>query len=148
MHYEEREKVNHLIEHLKDGEAGFLAAAEDALSPELKDVLMGYATQRAEFAEALQLLVEESGDKAEYTGTLGGAIHRGWINLKAALAKRTDLAILEECETAEDFTIAAYNKAQEGGLLEITESLVEEQATHIRQAHDEIKRLRDALRES
>lgn len=147
MLYEEREKANDLIEHLKDGEAGFLAASEVVLSPQLKDILMGYAKQRAKFAEALQFLVEESGEKAEYSGTIGGALHRGWINLKAAVAKRTDLAILEECETAEDVTLAAYNTAQEGGLLEITGALVEEQATHIRQAHDQIKRLRDALRE-
>ncbi len=102
MHYDEREKLNHLIEHLKDGEAGFAAAADGALSPGLKDTLLGYAAQRAEFAESLQLIVEESGEKAEYSGTIGGALHRGWINLKAALAKRTDLAILEECEAAED----------------------------------------------
>ncbi len=146
MHYDEREKLNHLIEHLKDGEAGFATASEGALSPQLKDTLMGYARQRAEFAESLQLIVEESGEKAEYTGTIGGAMHRGWVNLKAAVAKRTDLAILEECETAEDLAVAAYRKSQEGGLLEIAGPIVEEQFPHILQAHDHIKSLRDGLR--
>ncbi len=148
MHYEEREKLNHLIEHLKDGESGFAAAADAVVNPLLKDTLMEFARQRADFAEALQLIVEESGEKAEYTGTFGGAIHRGWINLKAAVAKRADLAILEECEAAEDLALAAYRRAQEGGLLEIAGPIVEEQAAHIRQAHDKIKRLRDALRGS
>ncbi len=144
MHYDEREKLNHLIEHLKDGEAGFAAAADGALSPGLKDTLLGYAAQRAEFAESLQLIVEESGEKAEYSGTIGGALHRGWINLKAALAKRTDLAILEECEAAEDIAVAAYRKAMDGGLLETAGPLVEEQSGHIQQAHDQIKHLRNA----
>jgi len=147
MHYDEREKLNHLIGHLKDGEAGFSAAAEGALNPPLKETLSGYATQRAEFAESLQLIIEESGEKAEYSGTLGGAFHRGWINLKAAVAKRTDLAILEECKSAEDLAMAAYQEALEDGVLETAGPIVEEQAVEIRQAHQEITRLRAALRE-
>lgn len=148
MHYDETEKLNHLIEHLKDGEAGFTAAAEDAFSPALQKTFLAYAKQRAEYAESLQLIVEESGEKAEYTGTFGGVVHRGWINLKASVSKRTDLAILEECETGEDVAVAAYRKAKEGGLLEVSGPIVEEQEAHIRQAHDHIKGLRDALRDA
>jgi uncharacterized protein (TIGR02284 family) len=147
MHYDEREKVNHLIEHLKDGEAGYLAAAQDAVNPLLKETWMAYAARRAEYAEALQLLVEESGEKAEYTGTMGGALHRGWMNLKGSMAKRTDEAILKECEAAEDLTLAAYRRAQEGGQLEVTGALVAEQAMHLAQEHDRAKRLRDSTPE-
>ena len=95
MDYDETAAVNHLIERLKDGELGFAAAAEDATDPDLKASLLRYANQRLNYAETLQLLVEEAGENAEYGGTLGATLHRGWIHLKGAMATRDDLAILE-----------------------------------------------------
>ncbi len=145
MDYDETAAVNHLIEILKDGELGFTAAAEDATDPELKASLLRYADQRSDYAETLQGMVEEAGEKAEYAGTLAGTLHRGWINLKSAVASRDDLAILEECERGEDIAVGAFNVALAGDQLEITRPVIEEQAIHIRAAHTHIRTLRDRL---
>jgi uncharacterized protein (TIGR02284 family) len=146
MDYDETAAVNHLIERLKDGELGFTAAAEDATDPDLKASLLRYANQRLNYAETLQLLVEEAGEKAEYGGTLGATLHRGWMHLKGAMATRDDLAILEECERGEDIAMGAFHSALAGDKLELTRPVIEEQSTHIRAAHNHIKMMRDALR--
>ncbi|MCX6602784.1 MAG: PA2169 family four-helix-bundle protein [Acidobacteria bacterium] len=146
MDYDETAAVNHLIEVLKDGELGFTAAAEDAADPDLKASLLRYANQRSDYTETLQLIVEESGETAEYAGTLGAILHQGWINLKGAIATRDDLAILEECEHAEDIAMGAYQFALAGDHLELTRPVIENQSAHIRAAHNHIRILRDALR--
>ena len=129
-----------------DGELGFTAAAQDATDPDLKATLLRYANQRSDYAEALQSIVEEAGGKAEYAGTLGATLHRGWINLKGAMATRDDLAILEECERGENIAVDAFHSALAGDQLELTRPVIEEQSAHIRAAHNHIKMLLDALR--
>ena len=77
--------LNHLIEINKDAEAGFLNAAENLKNSELETTVAGYAKQHAKFAAELQREVERLGEKPEKGGTTGGALHRGWMDLKAAV---------------------------------------------------------------
>lgn len=138
--------LNGLIETLKDGELGFEAAASDVTRPELRQVLTDFAVQRGQFARALQYQVELTGEHPEVSGSLGGTVHRGWINLKAAVAKREDLAVLEECERGEDAALKAFTDAVAGGELGASRTIVEGQAIQIRAAHDQVRALRDGLR--
>ena len=139
--------LNGLIETLKNGELGFKSAAEDVKTPEIKKILNQYSTQRAQFARSLQAQVEQRGEKAEDSGSIAGALHRGWINLKSAVASREALAVLEECEQGEDYAVKAYRDALAGHHLDGTRSLVEGQFAHIRAAHDHVRKLRDSLKQ-
>ena len=94
--------LNELVETSKNGEKGFLAAADDTKNPELKALFQRRAADCGAGATELQTAVTQLGGKPETSGTVAGAVHRGWLNLKAAVAGRTDLAILEECEKGED----------------------------------------------
>src|SRR5690349_11429288 len=94
--------LNDLIETSKDGEKGFRAAAEDTKNPELQALFLRHAEECGTGAVELQQLVSRLGGKPEHAGSVAGAVHRGWLNLKAAVSGRTDLAILEECERGED----------------------------------------------
>jgi uncharacterized protein (TIGR02284 family) len=76
------------------------------------------APKTAPSATDLQQLVAKYGGKPEMGGSVAGAMHRGWMNLKAAASGRTDLAILEECERGEDVAKARYRKALEDPLPE------------------------------
>ncbi len=49
--------LNDLIEILKDGQLGFTEAAQDLENVDLKSTLSGFATQREQFANQLQLAV-------------------------------------------------------------------------------------------
>jgi len=119
--------LNDLVETSKDGEKGFNTAAEDTKSSELKAAFRGRAQDCATGAADLQRLVARLGGKPEEGGTVAGAVHRGWVTLKSAVAGRTDLAILEECERGEDVAKATYAKALKASLPEDIRLVVQRQ---------------------
>src|SRR5690349_16675050 len=104
--------LNSLIETLKDGQQGFHEASQEVEAPELKSVLTEYSQQRANYAAELQHLAKALGEPSPTTtGSVMGAIHRGWIELKAAVATRNAYAILSECKRGEDSAVSEYEKA-------------------------------------
>lgn len=139
--------LNDLIETLKDGQEGFLAAAEDVTSHDLKSLFSEYSLQRSKFAGELQALAHSLGEKEpETSGSVSGALHRGWINLKSALSSKDDHAILAECERGEDSAVAAYSKAlAEEGLPGHVTATLETQFKAVKAAHDRVRDLRDSL---
>jgi len=136
--------LNDLIETLKDGQQGFETAAKDVKAPELAQIFHKYATQRAGFASKLQAHVAGLGAKAEKSGSVAASVHRGWINIKAALASNEPQAVLEEAERGEDAAVAAYRKALEHTDLDVaTRDLITSQAAAVKAAHDHVRNLRD-----
>jgi uncharacterized protein (TIGR02284 family) len=138
--------LNNLIETLKDGEEGFRHAAEELQSPELKSVATEFSQQRAQFAGQLQSLAKSLGESSPATGgSISGAVHRGWINLKSAISSHDNHAIMAEAERGEDIAVAAYRKALEAELPSNVRMVVQEQSTSVKAAHDRVKTLRDQL---
>lgn len=140
-----KDTLNSLTETLKDGEQGFRTAAKDVKSPELAQLFGTYAQQRAEFAANLQARVAALGASVEKSGSISGAMHRGWMNLKAALSTNEPQAVLEEAERGEDVAVAAYRKALEHHDLDSdTRALIQAQASAVQQAHNRVRDLRDS----
>lgn len=138
--------LNDLIETSKDGQYGFETSAEHATSTEVRALLNSRAGQcRAAVAE-LQGLVTQFGGKAEDSGTIGGAVHRGWVAVRSALTSYTDLALLEECERGEDVAKARYRKALEKTLPESVRTVIDRQYQGVVANHDQIRLLRDRFR--
>ena len=136
--------LNNLIETSKDGEQGFRTSAENAQNAELKQLFMRRAEDCARGAAELQAIVARLGEEPEDSGSVAGAIHRGWVNLKAAVANRDDLAILEECERGEDVAKAAYRSALEKTDLPAEiRTVVQKQYDGVLRNHDEVRNLRD-----
>ena len=141
--------LNNLIETSKDGEQGFRTCAENAQSVELKQLFMRRAEDCARGAAELQAIVARLGKDPEDSGSVAGAIHRGWVNLKAAVANRDDLAILEECERGEDVAKASYRKALDSGDLPPDAlAVVQKQYDGVLRNHDQVRALRDRYRTS
>jgi uncharacterized protein (TIGR02284 family) len=138
--------LNDLVETSKDGENGFRAAANDTKNADLQAVFLPRAQDCATGAADLQQLVARLGGNPEKGGSVTGAVHRGWVNLKAAVSARTDLAILEECERAEDVAKASYRKALEKKLPEDIRVVVQRQYDGVLRNHDQIRALRDRYR--
>jgi uncharacterized protein (TIGR02284 family) len=139
--------LNHLIEILKDGQDGFRAASEDVTTPNLKRLFSEYSLQRSSFAGELQTLAHSLGEHTPTdSGSLAGALHRGWMDLKAAIATRDEHAILVECERGEDHAVAAYEEALElpGLPMNIVDTL-RSQYSEVQAVHDHARKLRDAL---
>ena len=136
--------LNGLIETCKDGQEGFKEAAEGVERSDLKSLFYEFSQQRAQFAGELQSLVQQLGGDPEKSGSVAGAMHRGWINIKSAVTGKDDGAILNECERGEDSAKSAYKDALEDKPLpaNVTET-IQTQYQAILSAHDRIKALRD-----
>ncbi|HVE07972.1 MAG TPA: PA2169 family four-helix-bundle protein [Paraburkholderia sp.] len=135
--------LNELIETSKDGERGFLKAADDAHDPQLKELLRSRADTCTQGARELQDLVMQLGGKPESGGTVGGALHRGWVDLKSAVGSRNDHAILADCEKGEDVAKKRYHDALEKDLPADVRAVVERQYQGVLHNHDTIRDLRD-----
>jgi uncharacterized protein (TIGR02284 family) len=135
--------LNDLIATCLDGKEGFKLAAEDAKDLELKEIFSNLSRQREEFAQRLQAQVRSLGGKLREHGTLSGALHRGWINIKAAIASRDNHAVLAECESGEDAALKAYSDAASGVLGLRSRELVESQLARVQETHNRIRDLRD-----
>jgi len=139
-------QLNELIETSKDGEKGFLKAAQDSKSPELKTMFTEGARRCAEGARELQALVRKLGGDPDQSGSVAGALHRGWVSVKDTVASREDKAILEEVERGEDYAKAQYRKAIEQALPADVKAVVERQYQGVIANHDKVRALRDRYR--
>lgn len=139
--------LNDLIETSKNGELGFKAAAEDTKNAELRVLFLARAQDCASGASELQTVVSQLGGKPETGGTVAGAVHRGWVNLKSVVAGRTDLAILEEVEKGEDVAKKAYSDALQEPLTENVRAIVQKQYDGVLRNHDQIRDLRNRYRD-
>ena len=138
--------LNDLIETSKDGEKGFRTSAEDTRNGELKSVFVARAQDCAKAAADLQQLVTQLGGNPESGGSVAGAVHRGWVNLKSSVTDRSDLAILEECERGEDVAKARYKKALEADLPDDIRDIIQHQYDGAVRNHDQVRDLRDLYR--
>ena len=136
--------IKDLIQTLEDGREGFHEAAESSKDPEVTRVLEEYAGQRAELSAQLKTLCAAFGESAyEQDSSLAGAMHRGWMDLKAAVSSGSAYSVLSECERGEDHAVAAFRDALEKDLPANVRMVLEQQAATVQAAHDNVKRLRD-----
>ena len=136
--------LNNLIETCKDAQEGFRQAAEGVKNSELKTLFHAYSTQRAQFAGELQNEVRRLGGDPEKSSSTLGALHRGWINLKAAVTGEDEGAIISECERGEDAAVRNYEDAIKSELPGNVRELVERQFAEVKTAHDRIRSLERA----
>ena len=138
--------LNDLIETCKDGEEGFRTCAEDIRRPELKTLFTTRARQCAEAATELQQLVRQLGGDPETDTSVGGDLHRRWVDLKSAITGKDDESILNECERGEDVAKRNYQKALEKDLPASVKTVVQRQYEGVLRNHDEVRALRNAAR--
>lgn len=140
-----RSLLNDLIQTCKDGQEGYLTAAENVAAGEVKNFCNQCSLQRAKFVGELQTLAHELGEShPEYASSVAGALHRGWINLKSAIANRESHTILRECERGECCAVENYDKALQHQLPAPIHETVSRQATAIRAMHDRVRTLADS----
>jgi uncharacterized protein (TIGR02284 family) len=138
--------LNPLIETCKDGCEGFKTAADDSKDTELQTLFRRYSAQRSEFARELRQLVGSLGGDPDKHGSVTGALHRGWLNIKAAVSSNEPHAVLAEAERGEDAAVAAYRDASEQIYDPVARDLVSRQFTAVKAAHDNVRDLRDSPR--
>jgi uncharacterized protein (TIGR02284 family) len=136
--------LNDLISICKDGQEGFKDAAEGVDRSDLKTLFYEFSQQRAEFAGVLQEMVRSMGGDPENAGSMTGAIHRGWIDIKSAVMGKDEEAILNECERGEDAAKEAYQEAMQQNLPSNVADVVNQQGQAVLAAHNRIRSLRNS----
>ena len=76
---------------------------------------------------------------------LHGAAHRGWMNTRSAIIGMDDRAILTECERGEDYAERAYASALKENLPADVRSLIARQFRVVKQNHDHVREMRNAM---
>ena len=138
---EVRATLNDLIETCKDSQAGFHAAAEKLKDKQIHSLFLRYYLQRAEFAGELQAEVTRDGGEPSESGTTAGAMHRGWIGLRTALAADSDHEILVEAERGEDAAVKNYIAALRKRLPADIEAIVSRQFREVQETHKKVREL-------
>jgi uncharacterized protein (TIGR02284 family) len=136
--------LNTLIETCRDGEQGFREAAQNLKDPSVKAMFNEVSHERARFADELKSEVQRLGGNPEEGGSMSGAAHRAWMDVKGALTGRDDKQIISEAERGEDVAVATYQSALREPLPPAVESVVSRQFEHVRQAHDRVRDLERA----
>ena len=134
--------INQLIETSKDGELGYRTASQHVHNTQLKTVFSDYAEQRGHFAHQLQAEAERLGGTAAVSGSITAALHRSWIDVKAAFSGGDGSAIVAACETGEDAAEAAYQRVLDMDISGQTRILIERQHRHVQEAHNHMRRLK------
>ncbi len=138
--------LNDLIETSKDGEYGFRTSAEYLRNEEIRLLFGRRADACGQAVRELQAQVVRLGGTAEDSGSVAGAMHRGWVAVKGTLAGYSDKAILEETERGEDVALERYRKALEQPLPADIRALVERQHEGVKRNHAQVRALRDQAR--
>jgi uncharacterized protein (TIGR02284 family) len=136
--------LNNLIETCRDGQEGFKTAAEGVNNGELKELFYSYSQKRAGFAGELQDEVRRLGGDPEETGSVTASLHRGWMDIRAAVTGGEESSVLAECERGETAAISNYRTAFNVDLPSGVRQTIERQFAEIKEAHNRIRNLERA----
>lgn len=136
-----------LLETLVDGKEGFAKGAQklaDSDEPEIAQTFRRLSEQREQFAEELRVLAREYGDAVDSSGSVAATFHRGWMAIKDAMSGSDPSGVLDAAEQGEAHAMGEYERALDRELSAKLRTVVERQANAVREAHDEVRRLRES----
>ena len=135
--------LNDLIATSKDGEEGFRSSAKNADDARLKDFFLRRSKEVGVSVRELQDQVRALGGEPMDSNSIGGILHRRWMDIKTALTSNDNLAVLNETERGEDVALAAYRKALEQELPADVRALILRQVEGVKRNHNLVKHMRN-----
>jgi uncharacterized protein (TIGR02284 family) len=140
------EVLNDLIQINNDRVTGYERALKELKDSDtdLRDIFLSYIDQSRNLRNVLGTEVQSLGVKMDDGTTASGKIYRAWMDVKALFTGNDRQTILNNCEYGEDAAQKAYKEAlNTDNLPAYLFALINRQKEELRQAHDEIKSLRD-----
>lgn len=138
-------ELNDLIETCEDGKKGFRTAADSVKNPEARTFFNDRIRLIERGEQELKGEVRRLGGDPENRGTVSGALHRGWMNLKSAVTGKDDEAILAECERGEDAAVRNYENALKKDLPPEIHTMVQRQYQGVVQNRDRVRSLKNIV---
>lgn len=119
--------LNHLIETSKDGIDGFRSAAAAVKNADAQQLFTSRVPIIEHALVELQAEVRRLGGDPETSGSTAAAVHRGWLNLRAAITGKDEAAVITECLRGEELAVKRFEDALDEELPFETRELVERQ---------------------
>ena len=132
-----------VLEACEDGEKGYREAASVVRDPGYQLIFAHYADERAGFAKAIEAVFQILRIVPAHGGSTRAAVHRDWLDAKAALTRGSSTAVLIECRRGEDAALETYRAALGEGLPPDLREMVQEQYEAVTRARAEIASLVD-----
>ncbi|MCB4798536.1 ferritin-like domain-containing protein [Neotamlana laminarinivorans] len=103
-------KLNELLVKNYDAEKGYLNAANNVDSTNLKIFFRRRASERSEFAKQIRTEILNYGEEPKDSGSFKGTMHRNWMSLKSLFSTNDEESILEEAIRGEEASLKEYNE--------------------------------------
>lgn len=141
------DQLNKLVMINNDRIHGYRKASEETKDPDLKMLFEQYAQQSARFKMELAEEINSLGGQVNEETSASGDLYRTWMDVRQALSRDDKKAVLKSCEFGEDAALQTYNKVINDGtmLSPGAQVRIENQRSELKDAHDSIKSLRDAV---
>lgn len=128
-----------LAAQVRDSAAGYRKAQEETTDIALKAEFGHLADERDDMVEALDESLTGLGVTPDTTGTVMGAAHRLFIDLRSAISGRDRNAILREIVRGESVLEEAYDAAIKAGLPPEVHNIVRRQHRLARRSRDRFR---------
>jgi uncharacterized protein (TIGR02284 family) len=140
--------LNNLIVLNNDRIDGYKAAYSETYKEELRDLFVKLEQTSLECKNELESEVKRLGGTPEDGTMILGKLHRGWMDIKAAITGSDSEAILGSCEYGEQTIIKAYQDALEEDMEEVTfeqKAMLNSQLMLLREDYEKIKSMQDLM---
>lgn len=138
--------TNTLIATTLDSMKGYREAAEDSEVSNHVAFFRAMAEDRSKVASDLQEHVRSLGGDARTESSTAGAVHRTWLDIKAAITGNDEEAVIREVERGEDYIKEKFEAAiGDDDLSPQTRGVLEKCMESIRRGHDRASAMKHAL---
>jgi uncharacterized protein (TIGR02284 family) len=135
-------KLNHLLSITNDGKQGYENAAKDIKDVSLQQMFRQYSLERGRYAAEITDEINSLGGSPDQSGGPLGALHRVWMDIKAAITSGDRDAILNACITGEEAAVKSYKEVlQDSNITGRTHEIISHQLGAIQAALNSIRSL-------
>tara|TARA_A100001391_G_scaffold133506_1_gene92477 strand:- start:183 stop:716 length:534 start_codon:yes stop_codon:yes gene_type:complete len=135
--------VQNLISINIDSCKGFKAAADHIENDRIANYFRECSIERDRLAQELQVAIAVNGEAPEDDGSLKGAAHRWWMNIRSTVTGGDEHTVLADAERGEDEIKGLYEKTLKDTAGSPLNALLQSQYAKVKVRHDEIRDMRD-----
>lgn len=103
--------VRELVSINRDAAKGFKTAADSIDDPAVSSMFLKQSSERESFAQDLLGLAGSKREEVDKGGSVTGAVHRWWLDLKGTMSSDSLQSVLEEAERGEEKALEAHREA-------------------------------------
>lgn len=144
LNTETLEALQELIEINIDSAKGLREAADAIDHDQLESLFLQISVSRDAQATELQHFLRMNDEEPEDDGSVAGAVHRKWLELRAAINSGDPKVVLIEAERGEDVIKGKYENLLKETAGSAMNDVLMRQYAEVKRQHDLVRDLRDS----